>query len=87
MDERQISVELYHYLCENIVGSEEIVNIRRILLTTHDNIASRDDAVLITSGSFGEGLEMEGSDVDIMYVFKSISVCEDTSCLHHKPYH
>ena len=82
MDERQISVELYRYLCENIVGSEETVKSKRILLATYDHMTSNNSALQITSGSVGEGLELEGSDIDIMFVIKSISVCKETSCLH-----
>lgn len=33
---------------------------------------------MITSGSFGEGLIMRGSDVDVMGVVKLMKVCEDT---------
>jgi hypothetical protein len=33
----------------------------------------------ITSGSGGEGLEMKGSDLDIMLVFKDVNVYEDIS--------
>jgi hypothetical protein len=31
----------------------------------------------ITSGSGGEGLDMRGSDIDIMYAFKDVNVYED----------
>ena len=31
----------------------------------------------ITSGSFGEGLEMKGSDIDTMYVQRDVRVYED----------
>jgi hypothetical protein len=31
----------------------------------------------ITSGSFGEGLEMKGSDIDLMFVMSYIHVYED----------
>ncbi|CAC5364331.1 unnamed protein product [Mytilus coruscus] len=38
--------------------------------TICDNISGNDFQVYITSGSFGEGLELRGSDVDIMSVSK-----------------
>ncbi|CAC5356093.1 unnamed protein product [Mytilus coruscus] len=37
-----------------------------------DNMASSKTLTFITSGSFGEGLELRGSDVDMMYVFKRL---------------
>jgi hypothetical protein len=33
--------------------------------------------IQITSGSFGEGLEMKGSDLDLMYVVSNVYVYED----------
>ncbi|XP_076072110.1 uncharacterized protein LOC143043817 [Mytilus galloprovincialis] len=41
---------------------------------------------MITSGSFGEGLIMRGSDVDVMRVLKQIDISEDTNmsvCVHN----
>jgi hypothetical protein len=32
---------------------------------------------MITSGSSGEGLDMKGSDLDFMLVFKDVNVYED----------
>jgi hypothetical protein len=40
-------------------------------------MASYEILIKITSGSFGEGLEMKGSDVDLMYVFSNVHVYED----------
>ncbi|CAG2236823.1 unnamed protein product [Mytilus edulis] len=72
---------LYHYLCLSITGIEE-----HIKTTQNDERRQRshiDDnkETIITSGSFGEGLEMRGSDLDIMEVMKSIEVCEDANIL------
>lgn len=44
-----------------------------------DNAQYEDGYVCITSGSFGEGLEMKGSDIDIMYVCKQIEIHENMS--------
>ncbi|CAC5425475.1 unnamed protein product [Mytilus coruscus] len=44
--------------------------------TVCDHLSSEDNRVYITSGSFGEGLEMRGSDIDIMFVLKRIEVNE-----------
>ncbi|XP_076072060.1 cyclic GMP-AMP synthase-like receptor 2 [Mytilus galloprovincialis] len=45
-----------------------------------DNITNVKDSVVITSGSFGEGIEMEGSDLDIMLRF-----IEDLYSVIHGP--
>ncbi|VDI40880.1 Hypothetical predicted protein [Mytilus galloprovincialis] len=42
-----------------------------------DNLSSDQSKTIITSGSYGEGLEMRGSDLDIMQVYKSIKVIAD----------
>ncbi|VDI28374.1 Hypothetical predicted protein [Mytilus galloprovincialis] len=46
----------------------------RLMNTVCDNLSSDDNKVIITSGSFGEGLEMRGSDIDVMFVTKNINV-------------
>ncbi|CAC5379834.1 unnamed protein product [Mytilus coruscus] len=43
------------------------------------NLYSHKTWTLITSGSFGEGLQMRGSDLDLTAVLKRIEVCEDTN--------
>ncbi|XP_076071374.1 cyclic GMP-AMP synthase-like receptor 2 [Mytilus galloprovincialis] len=75
---QKASVALYHYLCQNIVGSEEHVHTIRMMNTVSDNLQSNNKSTFITSGSFGEGLQMQGSDLDVMVVMKQIEVCEDT---------
>ncbi|XP_076086785.1 cyclic GMP-AMP synthase-like receptor 2 [Mytilus galloprovincialis] len=45
--------------------------------TVRDNLSSYKSRTIITSGSYGEGLEMRGSDLDIMQVEKSIKVNAD----------
>ncbi|XP_071147371.1 uncharacterized protein [Mytilus edulis] len=45
--------------------------------TVRDNFSSSKSFTYITSGSYGEGLEMQGSDLDIMQVEKSIKVNAD----------
>ncbi|VDI74894.1 Hypothetical predicted protein, partial [Mytilus galloprovincialis] len=72
-----ISQALYNYLCHNIVGTEEHVKTIRLMNTVRDNLSSSKSLTRITSGSYGEGLEMRGSDLDIMLVIKSIKVNAD----------
>jgi tetratricopeptide (TPR) repeat protein len=42
-----------------------------------DNLYYNEVVRRITSGSGGEGLDMKGSDIDIMYVYKDVNVYED----------
>ncbi|XP_071147370.1 uncharacterized protein [Mytilus edulis] len=72
-----ISLALYNYLCHNIVGTKEHVKTIRLMNTVRDNFSSDKSFICITSGSYGEGLEMRGSDLDIMQVEKSIKVNAD----------
>ncbi|CAC5379853.1 unnamed protein product [Mytilus coruscus] len=73
-----VSTALYQYLCQNIVGTEEHVKTIRMMNTVRDNYQSTKKEKMITSGSFGEGLEMRGSDIDVMLVRNDVEVSEDT---------
>ncbi|CAG2244911.1 unnamed protein product [Mytilus edulis] len=73
-----VSRALYQYLCQNIVGTEDHVKTIRMMNTVRDDVHSNKNCTIITSGSFGEGLEMRDSDVDIMFVMKELMVSEDT---------
>lgn len=44
-----------------------------------DNVASTKMITFITSGSYDEGLDMRGSDYDVMVVEKNYEVCEDVN--------
>ncbi|CAC5406354.1 unnamed protein product [Mytilus coruscus] len=72
-----ISIALYRYLCQHIVGSEDHVKTIRLMNAVRDNVISNTIFTVITSGSFGEGLEMRGSDLDTMFVFKCFQVFEN----------
>ncbi|VDI25882.1 Hypothetical predicted protein [Mytilus galloprovincialis] len=50
-----------------------------MMIATHDNQEYNTGYVCITSGSFGEGLDMKGSDLDIMQKSKYIEVHENMS--------
>ena len=71
------SLSLYQFVCRHIVGSEETVKTKRVFNTICDNLISNDRFIIITSGSFGEGLEMSGSDIDMMFVCSLVRVYED----------
>ena len=78
---RDTSLSLYRYVCHHIVGSEETVKTRRMFLTMKDNLCHNKVFNVITSGSSGEGLEMKGSDLDIMFVFKDVNLYEDINSI------
>ncbi|CAC5425672.1 unnamed protein product [Mytilus coruscus] len=68
-----ISLRLYDYLCESVVGSENIVVYRRKFFDVHDDFLNCNGGNLveyISSGSKAEGLDFPGSDLDIMLVHK-----------------
>ncbi|XP_052077030.1 uncharacterized protein LOC127715050 isoform X2 [Mytilus californianus] len=48
------------------------------MTTVRDNLQSNYMWTVVTSGSFGEGLHMRGSDLDVMKIQKQNEVCEDT---------
>lgn len=66
-------------MCKHIVGTEEQVKTVRMMNTVRDNLRSNKDWTVITSGSVGDGLQMRGSDLDIMMAIKYIEVCEETN--------
>ncbi|XP_063438334.1 uncharacterized protein LOC134719260 [Mytilus trossulus] len=72
-----ISLALYRYICQHIVGSEDHVKRIRMMSAVRDNLLSNQEQTVITSGSYGEGLEMRGSDLDLMYASKSLEVYEN----------
>lgn len=78
--ERNASLALYQYLCHYIVGTEDHVKQTRLMNTVKDNLSHGNTSAKITSGSFGEGIQMRGSDLDIMIICNDIEVlaCEDT---------
>ncbi|XP_071180633.1 uncharacterized protein [Mytilus edulis] len=77
------SIRLYRYLCQSIVGTEDHVKRIRSVNAVMDNLQSSKDVTFITSGSFGEGLEMRGSDLDVMMVEKWFDVCEELKSRYH----
>ncbi|VDI82800.1 Hypothetical predicted protein [Mytilus galloprovincialis] len=72
-----VSIRLYKYLCEEVVGSKSIVRYRRLYYKLHDDILSDNSREVISSGSKAEGLDLPGSDLDMMFCLKSWKVYED----------
>ncbi|CAG2214389.1 unnamed protein product [Mytilus edulis] len=81
---QNISIALYRFMCQNIVGTEDHVKQLRLINTVRDNLSSDEKMTFITSGSFGEGLEMRGSDLDIMFVLKDMKIQDVKSSSHKK---
>ncbi|XP_063420577.1 uncharacterized protein LOC134705790 [Mytilus trossulus] len=75
MEDRIVSPQLYNYIC-NIVGSKEVVKTRRTIFMASDCVLEDTKQTFISSGSRAEGLNIEGSDYDLMIVDKDIGVYE-----------
>ncbi|CAC5424717.1 unnamed protein product [Mytilus coruscus] len=54
----------------------------RLINAIKDNLSSDTQHTVITSGSFGEGLAMRGSDIDVMFVCKTVPVYNVKPSLH-----
>ena len=74
---RDTSLSLYRYVCHHVVGTEKTIQTRRMLNIIRDNLCKSKVFTQITSGSGGKGLDMKGSDIDIMCVYKDVNVYED----------
>ncbi|CAC5384556.1 unnamed protein product [Mytilus coruscus] len=72
-----VSVLLYKYLCEKVVGSENIVRYRRLYHKLHDDISSDNCVEIISSGSRAEDLDLPRSHFDAMILWKLWEVYED----------
>ncbi|XP_071128167.1 uncharacterized protein [Mytilus edulis] len=73
---KEVSVSLYKYMCENVVGSENVVRYRRLYCKLNDEIFDDSSYAIISSGSKAEGLDLPGSDYDIMFLAKNWLVYE-----------
>ncbi|CAG2215977.1 unnamed protein product [Mytilus edulis] len=69
------SLNFYNYLCQKI-GSEKVVKIRRLAFLIYD-IGQSD--TFISSGSKAEGLNLNGSDIDVMIVYFCYKVYESVT--------
>ncbi|XP_071162573.1 uncharacterized protein [Mytilus edulis] len=71
--DKNLSLDFYKYLCQKL-GSEEDVRVRRLSWIVCD--LSFPKSTRITSGSIGEGLDIKGSDLDVMVIDPSFKVYE-----------
>ncbi|XP_052083838.1 uncharacterized protein LOC127721192 [Mytilus californianus] len=63
----------------NIVGSEKDIRERQRLFLQHDLMINHgvDSSAYISSGSLAEGIDLPGSDIDIMIVMKEFQIIKD----------
>ncbi|XP_071127411.1 uncharacterized protein [Mytilus edulis] len=85
MDTKDVSLSLYHYMCKTIVGTEHYVKTIRLMNSVCDHLSCDNSTVYITSGSFGEGLQIRGSDLDVMFVLKYIEVHDNITSIAFNP--
>ena len=74
-----VSVKLYKYMCDEVIGSEKVVNYRRQFFNVLDDVhnhCENNNWHFISSGSKAEGLNLPGSDYDVMFINKDINVYE-----------
>ncbi|XP_052081001.1 uncharacterized protein LOC127718968 [Mytilus californianus] len=67
---------LYHYL-SNKFGSKTVVTCRRYKYKCFDDCMQNADIRIISSGSKAEGLDLPGSDLDLMFLSNEIVVYEN----------
>ncbi|CAG2240051.1 unnamed protein product [Mytilus edulis] len=76
------SLHFYEYLCQKI-GSKKVVSARRLTYICRDLKGQLKDIPQITSGSKGEGVDIKGSDFDIMYIDQDFVVYESENDAVH----
>ncbi|VDI37113.1 Hypothetical predicted protein [Mytilus galloprovincialis] len=76
--ENTLSLDFYKYLCQKI-GNEDEVKVRRLTYIIDDLGIPSTTANQITSGSKGEGLQLNGSDLDLMFIDPLFKVYESES--------
>ena len=67
---------MYQFLCEKVVGSERVVKCRRQYFCSVDylNNGRKSYTRFVSSGSKAEGMDLPGSDIDVMYVHGAYQV-------------
>ncbi|CAG2253866.1 unnamed protein product [Mytilus edulis] len=51
---KSVSVQLYKFLCDEIVGSEKVIRYKRLYCKLHDDILNDSESAFISSGSSAE---------------------------------
>jgi hypothetical protein len=70
--------EVYDNLTR-VVGSEMDIRIRQNMFLIKDKIINTVDTLItqVSSGSLAEGLDLPGSDIDVMFVFNAVQVIQN----------
>ncbi|XP_076084393.1 cyclic GMP-AMP synthase-like receptor [Mytilus galloprovincialis] len=86
LNDRSLSLQFYKYLC-NIVGSEAVVRTRRDIFSAKDIVDNTCtiSTTFISSGSKAEGLDLKGSDYDIMILANFLLVYESLNNVQYDP--
>ena len=80
--------EVYDNLI-SVVGSEMDIRIRQNVFLIKDKIYNRVNTTLtiVSSGSLAEGLDLPGSDMDIMYVFNNVNILQNVQHMNRSARH
>jgi hypothetical protein len=78
--------EIYDNLIR-IVGSEMDIRIRQNAILIMDKIFNKVNSkvISISSGSLAEGLDLPGSDIDVMFVLKAVQVIQNLQHMNRSP--
>ena len=77
---KNISLLFYDYLC-SVIGTKRVVQTRRQICNAVDRVMYGKIGTVISSGSKAEGLDLKGSDYDIMHVFTQCQVYENVNAI------
>ena len=80
--------EVYDNLI-SVVGSEMDIRIRQNVFLIKDKISYRLNPTItvVSSGSLAEGLDLPGSDIDIMYVLNTVNILQNVQHMNRSPRH
>ena len=80
--------EVYDNLI-SVVGSEMDIRIRQQFFLIKDKISNRVNTKITTvsSGSLAEGLDLPGSDIDIMFVFNTVNILQNVQHMNRSARH
>lgn len=77
---KKISLQFYDYIC-GVVGTKRVVKTRRQICNAVDRVMYGKIGTVVSSGSKAEGLDLKGSDYDIMHVFTQCQVYENVNAI------
>ena len=71
-----------------VVGSEMDIRIRQNIFLITDKIYNKvsTNVISVSSGSLAEGLDLPGSDTDIMWIINGVTVIQNVQHMHRSPW-